>query len=326
MRLLVIGGTRFLGRHLVQSAVERGHDVTLFNRGKTDPRLFAELEQVFGDRDGELKALEGRQWDACIDTCGYLPRVVAASVALLSSAVRHYTFISTLSVYEDFTAPDVNESSPLASIDDPAEEEITAETYGPLKALCEKVVQEAMPQKAFLPRPGLIVGPHDPSDRFTYWPHRLDRGGEVLAPGRPERQVQFIDVRDLSSWIIGMVENEAVGPYNATGPLWPLTMAQFLEAVRLIVGRGGSYTWVDEEFLTEHEVAPYSDMPLWIPCEDDRVDTTKAAAHGLILRPTDVTIRDTLDWSRSHHTGNALRSGLSPEREAELLRLWHASR
>jgi 2'-hydroxyisoflavone reductase len=196
VKLLILGGTRFLGRHLVDAALERNHQVTLFNRGKSNPDWYPEIETIIGDRDSDLEQLTERSWEAVLDTCGYIPRIVRASAQALSAAVTHYTFISSISVYADETIPNMDETALVGSIEDETVEEITGETYGPLKVLCEQEVQSAFPEGALIIRPGLIVGPHDPSDRFTYWPVRLARGGDVLAPGDPRMPVQIIDARD----------------------------------------------------------------------------------------------------------------------------------
>ncbi len=219
MDLLILGGTGFLGRHLVERALAYGHRVTLFNRGLSGPDLFPEVETIRGDREGNLSALRGRRWDAVIDTCGYVPRVVRASAALLAGAVDHYTFVSSISVYSDAIEPGADEGAPVKELADPTVEEVTGETYGGLKALCERAAEEEMPGKVLNIRPGLISGPHDPTDRFTYWPRRISAGGEVLAPDRLERRVQFIDVRDLAVWIVKMSAERRTGTYNATDPI-----------------------------------------------------------------------------------------------------------
>ncbi len=218
MRILILGGTVFVGRHLVEAALARGHEVTLFNRGQHGPDLYPGVEKLRGDRDGGLDALRGRRWDAAIDTCGYVPRIVRASATLLANAVDHYTFISSVSVYPEAHTRHLDEDSPVGALDDESVEDVTPETYGPLKALCEQAAEGAMSGRALTIRPGLIVGPHDPTDRFTYWPRRVAQGGEVLAPGRPERPVQIIDARDLAAWTLQLVASGARGVYNATGP------------------------------------------------------------------------------------------------------------
>jgi 2'-hydroxyisoflavone reductase len=248
MKLLILGGTVFLGRHLVQAALAAGHDVTVFNRGRHSANLRKDVEHLIGDRDGQLQALGGRHWDAVVDTCGYVPKMVRASAELLADHVEHYTFISTCSVYRDTSVPGIDERYPLRSISDEQlreaeqtkpEDTIIARSYGaaygPLKALCEKSEEECMRGRVLNVRAGLIVGPFDYSD-FTYWPTRIAGGGEVLAPGSPDRQLQFIDVRDLAEWIVRMAEARQAGTYNATGPDYVLTFQAFLEACRAVSG------------------------------------------------------------------------------------------
>lgn len=324
MRLLILGGTRFLGRHLVESALDRGHEVTLFNRGQSGPDLFPELERLVGDRDGNLEALKGRTWDAVIDPSGYVPRVVAQSARLLADAVEHYTFISTISVYASSAIPRQDETGEVAVLDDPASEDIPRH-YGALKALCEQAVEREFPGRALQIRPGLIVGPHDPTDRFTYWPVRYARGGEVLAPGSPGKPVQVIDVRDLAGWVIRMVEARRTGIFNATGPNQPYTMGEVLATCAGATGDTARTTWVDEAFLLAHNVQPWLGLPLWIPGDDHlmNLDVSRAAAADLELRPLVQTVEDTLDWHRSRPASMVLKAGLTAGQEAELLAAWH---
>lgn len=323
MNLLVLGGTVFLGRHVVHVARARGHDVTLFNRGKSGPDVFPDVETITGDRKESLEPLAGRRWDAVVDTCGYVPRVVSASATALADAVSHYTFISSGSVYEDFTGAG-DESSKVGTLEDPTVEEVTAETYGPLKALCERAAEAAMPGRVLNVRAGLIVGPNDPSDRFTYWPHRIAKGGDVLAPDRKDMNVQFIDVRDLAEWIVGSAERNVTGIYNATGPVEDLAFAPLLEACRRVTGSGAQIEWVGEKFLLDHEVGPWMELPLWIPEEDLRMDCTRAFETGLTTRPVDETIRDTLAWAMSRPADWTWRAGMDPEKERTLLAAWRA--
>ena len=331
MRILILGGTVFLGRHLAAAALARGHAVTLFNRGKSGPELFPEAEHLRGDRTNDLSALEGRNWDAVIDTCGYVPRVVRASAERLAGAVERYVFISTVSVYADTSQIGITEEAPTGTTQDPTTEEVTGETYGPLKVLCEAAVERALPGRALVIRPGLIVGPHDPSDRFAYWPRRLARGGEVLAPGNPDAPVQFIDVRDLAEWTVRLVESSATGIFNATGPEQPLTMRAVLEACRKVAGTDATLTWIPDDFLLEAKVAPYSEFPLWIPDDPkhagfSRMSIRKAFDAGLTFRPLAETAQDTLAWDASLPVEKQHRGSLTPEREAELLMLWKKPR
>jgi 2'-hydroxyisoflavone reductase len=331
--LLILGGTRFLGRHLTEEALRRGYGVTLFHRGQTNAELFPEAERVLGDRAGDLAGLEGRAWDAVVDTSGYLPAHVRRSAEVLADAVGRYAFISTISVYEEWQGREIDEDAPLATIDDEtaagitAVEQITGETYGALKARCEEVVREVFGNRALIVRPGLIVGPHDPTDRFTYWPARIARGGEVLAPGDPSSEVQFVDARDLAEWTLDLVEAGATGTYNATGPAEPLTMGAFLDVTRQAVGGDAALTWVHDAFLQGQEVGPFVEMPLWIPGGDMRISIRRAREAGLTFRPLADTIRDTLAWDRTRGDEKGeRRAGLSPEREQALLARWSAER
>ncbi|MEZ4864677.1 MAG: SDR family oxidoreductase [Caldilineaceae bacterium] len=325
MQLLILGGTVFLGRHLVEAALERGHTVTLFNRGQHNPDLFPEVEKLRGDRDGQLDALRNRQWDAVIDTCGYIPRAVRASAELLADQVDQYVFISTISVYPDYSRAGIDESEPVGVLDDPTVEEVTGETYGPLKALCEAAAEDALPSRALIIRPGLIVGPHDPTDRFTYWPARVAAGGAVLAPGDPQQRVQVIDVRDLAAWTIHMVEIGQNGVYNATGPAQPLSMQSFLAECKAVSQSDAQLTWVDEAFLVEQEVGAFVELPLWVPAAMaglEQVNCAKAMAAGLTYRPLSTTIRDTLAWHATRPEPITWRAGLRAEKENALLEKW----
>lgn len=328
MNILVIGGTIFLGRHFVEAALRRGHTITLFNRGKHNADLFPGVEKLHGDRNGDLEILRGRNWDAVLDTSGYFPRQVRTLAETLRDSVGHYTFISSISVYSDTSTPDMDESGTLGTIQDETVEEITGETYGPLKVLCERAAEEAMPGRVLNVRAGLIVGPHDPSDRFTYWPLRVADGGEVLAPGSPDAVTQIIDARDLAEWVLLMIEKNGTGTFNATGPDRPLTMGEVLESCREVSGSDAAFTWVSEEFLAEQKVGPWMEMPLWIPSEPDtagfsRIDCRRAIAAGLVFRPLSDTVRDTLEWGRTLPSAHEPRAGMKREREQEVLRLWH---
>jgi 2'-hydroxyisoflavone reductase len=329
MQLLIIGGTVFLGRHLVAAAQARGHTITLFNRGQHNPELFPDVEKLRGDRTSDLTALAGRRWEAAIDTCGYVPRVVRASAELLADAVEHYTFVSSISVYADFKKQGIDESDPVGTLADETVEEVTGESYGPLKALCEQAAERTMPGRVLNVRPGLIVGPHDPTDRFTYWPRRVAQGGAVLAPNQPEHGTQIIDVRDLAEWMIAMAEQRRVGIYNATGPEYRLTIGRVLEEAKAVSGSDAHFVWMSERFLLDAGVQPWSQVPLWVPEADpdnagfDAVDCTKAIEAGLRFRPLAETIRDTLAWDATLPADRELRAGLTREREAELLQAWH---
>jgi 2'-hydroxyisoflavone reductase len=324
MDVLILGGTGFLGRHLVEAALGSGHRVTLFNRGIKAPDLFPQVETIEGDREVDLSALSGRRWDATIDTCGYVPRVVRASAKTLANAVDHYTFVSSISFYPDDIVPGADEESPVQELPDPTVEEVTGETYGGLKALCERAVEEEMPRRVLSVRPGLISGPYDPTDRFTYWPRRIAAGGEVLAPDRPERGVQFIDVRDLAAWIIEMAAERRTGTFNATGPDYKLEMGQLLEACKAL-SVDAELIWVSEDFLEEHGVELFTELPLWVPRKYAGLldaDCGKAIEAGLTFRSLSETIEDVLDSDRARPVGTELVAGLKPEREQEMLRAW----
>lgn len=326
MKLLIIGGTRFLGRAIVEAALADGHELTLFNRGQSNPDLFPTVETLIGDRDGGLDVLKGRTWDAVIDTCGYVPRLVRDAATLLADAVGHYTFISTISVYAEEAEAPITEASPLSTIEDPTVEEVTGETYGPLKVLCEPAAAEAMNGRSLSVRAGLIVGPHDPTDRFTYWPVRVARGGQVLAPDDPAVPTQFIDVRDIATWTVQATEKQLAGPVNVTGPAAPLSLGDVLAACRRVTDSDAAFVWVDEAFLLAEEVAPFTDLPLWVPAVRQsmmQVDCQRALETGLTYRPLETTIADTLAWANGRSDDYEWRNGLTPEREAALLAKWH---
>lgn len=326
MKLLIIGGTRFLGRALVDEALAAGYEITLFNRGQSNPGLYPAVEQIHGDRDGGLQVLAGRRWDAVIDTCGYVPRLVRESAEFLAATVGHYTFISSMSVYAEPLPAGLDENGAVAELSDETTEEITGETYGALKALCEQAVSEAMDGRALHVRAGLIVGPHDQSDRFTYWPWRIARGGEVLAPNSPDYGVQFIDVRDLAQWILRATADRLTGPFNVTGPGRPLPLGLLLDACRSVAASDARFTWVEDAFLTSRDVAPYTELPLWVPAEYggfNAFNIDKVLSAGLTFRPFAETVRDTLDWAVQRPDDYRWRNGLSAEREAVLLAEWH---
>ena len=326
MKILILGGTKFLGRHLVDAALARGHEVTLFNRGKTNPDLFPQVETITGDRGQDIEKLSGRAWDAVIDVAGYLPRIVRLAAQALERSVGRYVYISSISAYASFSKIGINESDPVGKLKDESVEEITEETYGPLKALCEKTVQDLYGARALIIRPGLIVGPHDPTDRFTYWPLRVKRGGDMLTPEKPSAPIQIVDVRDLSAFIIKLMEENASGIYNATGPDYELTMGAMLDACKRVTGSVAAFHWASVEFLKEHKVEPWSDMPVWIPDTGEdagfsRIDVSKAIHARLEFRPLEDTIRDTIAWAETRPADHEWRAGLNPEKETMLLAL-----
>ena len=326
MRILVLGGTRFLGRAFVEAALARGHELTLFNRGRTNPDLHPGIERIAGDRDGGLAALTGRTWDAVMDPSGFFPRVVAASARALAGSAGRYLFVSSISVYAEPIPCGVDETGPVAKLANPTVEDIGGGNYGGLKALCEERVREAFGTRALVVRPGLIVGPHDTTDRFPYWPRRLARGGEVLAPGSPEAPTQFIDARDLAAWMVSLLERGIAGTFNATGPAEPLALGRCLERIAAAVGGGAALTWVSEEFLKAHDVQPWMELPLWVHAADQAFETTsiaRALAEGLRFRTLEETARDTLAWERSLARDTRPPSpALAAAREAELLAAW----
>ena len=342
MKILLLGGTVFLGHHLVEAALARGHEMTLFNRGLHGSHTSSPVEELRGDRNGNLALLRGRHWDAVIDTSGYVPSQVQASARLLADAVKQYVFVSSISVYSDFNVVGMDETAPVGTLTPeqvqeaeqrtPSDNGVIAqdygEMYGPLKALCEQVTSEMMPGRVLTIRPGLIVGPYDYSDRFTYWPRRVAQGGEVLAPGRPERPVQYIDARDLADWIIQMIEREQNGVYHATQPASHLTMQQVLEACKTVSGSDATFTWLSDNFLLEMGVAPWSQLPLWLPEEADSagflsLNVQKALSAGLTFRPVTTTVRDTLQWDAHRSTQEKRYAGLDPEQEKRVLDEWH---
>lgn len=339
LKILFLGGTGFLGPHQVEYAIQRGHSVTLFNRGKTHPGLFPTAERLQGDRRKNdyasiQKAVkDGRKWDVVIDNSAYFPKEVVQATEAFAGAADHYIFISTVSVYGEGLKPGSDENGPLAKIDNPDTDKLTGETYGALKALCEQAAEKAMPGKVANIRPTLIVGPGDDTDRFNYWPVRIDRGGDVLAPGDGEDPVQIIDVRDLAEWCIHVAENRICGVFNAAGPDKTLTMKSMLEQVAEGIGKKVKFVWADAKFLEEHKVSAWQDMPVWIPRQtpdgaQSQVSVARAVKAGLKYRPVSVTSKDTLAWCKAR-TPESLpagrvprpKPGISAEREAELLKL-----
>jgi len=334
LKILILGGTRFIGIHMTQQAVARGHTVTLFNRGKTNAGRFSDLEQLIGDRDGQLDALKRRKWDAVIDNSGYVPRVVRLSAELLAPQVKHYVFVSTISVYPDFSVPRT-ESSPVGTLSDPTVEKVDSETYGPLKVLCEEAVEASFAGRATILRPGLIVGPEDSTDRFTYWPARAARGGEILTPGSATDGIQFIDARDLAAFTLDVIEQNTYGTFNALSPPGMFTMGDLMGSCVAAVNTLVKPTppprplWVPAEFLQQQKVVPWVDMPVWSPATGDEAafaKTSSAAAVKAGLRITSMirTVSDTLVWhqQRPEAERTKLKAGISPDREKEVLAAW----
>jgi 2'-hydroxyisoflavone reductase len=333
LRILVLGGTKFLGIHVVEAALKRGHSVTLFNRGKTNADLFPQLEHLKGDRDAQLDSLKGKHWDVVIDDSGYVPRHVKLSAELLAPNVQRYIFISTIGVLANFAVPS-DEDSPVSKMPDETSEKVN-EFYGPLKALCETAVKKAMPDRVCVVRPGLIVGPHDPTDRFTYWPARAARGGEMAAPDKPADRVQFIDARDLANFVLGIAEHRTVGTFNATSPPGMFAIGNVVSAsitAAQAMARPNpapSPVWLPEDFLAKEKIGPMTDMPVWTPTTGDYagladVSVKRALSQGLTIRPVQPTVTDTLAWhlKRPPEERAKLAAGLTPEREMALLEAW----
>ena len=340
LKILILGGTGFTGPFQVRYALSRGHAVTVFNRGKTHPgELPKAAEQLLGDRNGQLDALKGRKWDVVIDNPTTLPVWVRDAAQILQGNVDRYVFISTISVYSDYSKPGMDENGPLAKYQGADAMKETQATltasryglYGPLKVLSEKEAEKWFHGKALVIRPGLIVGPGDETDRFTYWPVRVARGGEVLAPGDGNDPVQFIDARDLAEWTIRMVEQGNVGTYNATGPKQTLTMGKMLDAIKQATKSDARFTWADADFLAAQKVSPWGDMPVWVPGRGDSagfatVSNARALSKGLTFRSIGDTTQATLEWFRKQPAERQakLKSGVTAEREAAVLAAWHA--
>jgi 2'-hydroxyisoflavone reductase len=337
LKILIMGGTRFLGPHFVEAARKNGHKISLFNRGKTNPGLFkdaryGDIEQLQGDRKSDLSALENKTWDVVLDTSAYLPGDVTRSATLLANAVNHYVIISTISVYAKLDTPGMDESAPLAVLSDPNVDTVTNETYGGLKALSEQAAEKVMPGKVTVVRPGLIVGPGDNTDRFTYWPVRAARGGDILAPESPDAPTQFIDVRDLANFLLHLIEQKTLGTFNADAQPGKLTMGKVLNACLKMAPKKSKLVWVPVDFLEENKVAPWMDLPCWLPAKGDdagfgRLSAKKALAAGLMYRPLSNTVRDTLTWWNARSPEERAKpagAGISAESEAEVLAKWKA--
>ena len=337
-RILMLGGTGFIGPHMVRYAVERGHEVTIFTRGRSEVDLPESVERLVGDRNDDHTALEGRSWDVVLDNNAQDYRWVQTSTSLLADAADHYVFVSSISAYllEGFGYDRADQvmMEPLVDEDYPrfqppeGWEEGERLDYGPMKARSEDLCHAAFPGRTTVVRPGLIVGPGDPTDRWTYWPVRLDEGGEVLAPGNPEHANQIIDQRDLTEWIVRLAENGTMGDFNATGPAERLSMGSMLQQIGDAVTTPHELTWVSESFLQAQEVSPWSDLPSWIPGDPLMfVDVRDAVAAGLTFRSLAETTRDTLAWdvTRPAEDRENRRFGMSREREREVLDAWAAS-
>jgi 2'-hydroxyisoflavone reductase len=335
LKILFLGGTGFLGPHTVQYAIDRGHEVTLFNRGRSKEVLFPELEKIIGNRDPEidqgLEPLAGRQWDCVIDTSAYVPRIAEASAQLLADKCQQYLFVSTISVYAGFSEVGMKETAPVGTLEDTTVEVVDGATYGPLKAYCEQAVQKHFGERSTIVRPGLIVGPRDRTDRYTYWPVRMARGGQVLGPGDGTDKVQYIDVRDLGMFMIHCLENRTTGVFNTISDSATETVADMLGSCAEASGSDAETVWVDTDFLTEKGIRPWADLPVWVPNQGEmaglsQVDVSKALAAGLTFRPRIETARDTLTWFQSlpAERQQTLRAGMKAEQEQEVIKQWLA--
>ena len=329
LSILVLGGTGFIGPHLVQYALDRGHKLTLFNRGRTNTHLFPGVEKLVGDRNDDLSALEGRRWDAVIDNSGYTPEQVALSVSLLKGACDQYLFTSTRAVYTDYNQAVMDEDAPVGPTHLPESE---WDGYGPNKVLAERIVQDGFGAKTLITRPPVIVGPGDRTDRFTYWVDRIDDGGEILVQGETSDPIQFVDVRDLSEFYVHLLENSTTGIFNTEGPGSPLTTAGLVHGIKAITSTPSTFTWVDWDFLLDEGETPQGSLPFWRPPRGrfinyGRMDNRRAIDAGMTFRPLADIARDTLDWhrTRSAEQQEQLRVGISREREAALLEKWKSA-
>lgn len=332
LRILVLGGTGFVGPGIVRAAIAHGHAVTLFNRGKTNPGLFPEVETILGDRITQLDLLKGRDWDAVVDTWAPGPTLVSRAAELLRDHVPHYVFVSTISVYKLGREP-LDESSPVLTLPPGLSVKdihaITPEVYGPVKALAEQAAEAAMPGRTTSIRAGVIAGPGDPTGRFTYWPRRMALGGEMIAPGTPDDRMQFLDVRDLDAWIVQVIEDKTMGVYNAVGPTNP-SLGAVLDEIRAAVGGSARLTWIDSAWLEKNEAGGWGDFPLAVGANDaeagfGHVSAARAIGKGLRFRPPGETAKDALAWWNAQPEDKRGKpAGIAPDREAELLRRWHA--
>jgi len=336
LKILVLGGTRFIGLHMTALALERGHTLTFFNRGKTKADRYPEVERIKGDRNGEIDGLKDREWDVVIDNSGYVPRHVRLSAELLAPKVRQYVFTSSISVYPDFSVPR-DEKSPVGKLPDESVEKVDGDTYGPLKALCEQAVEKALPGRATVIRPGLIVGPDDNTDRFTYWPARAARGGEFIAPGAATDPFQIIDARDLAAFTLNIVEKNITGTFNLVSNVNGFRFGELTEACIAAANKQAKpaiaphATWIPAEFLAEQKVEPWSEMPVWLPAKGEEAafagtSNAAAVAKGLKITPLARTVDDTLTWhlSRPVEEREKLKAGIAPDKEAQVLAAWKA--
>ncbi|WP_370223238.1 SDR family oxidoreductase [Cytobacillus sp.] len=336
MKVLILGGTRFLGKALAEEGLKRGHDITLFNRGN-NKEAFSEVEQLAGDRDGDVSQLKNRKWDAVMDTCGFAPHQINKIAAVLGDSIEHYTYISSISVYKDWIPLNLTEdyhlqSMPQDRLKDVEEGRISPyEYYGALKVLCEAEAEKHWPGRVLHIRAGQLVGPFDYTDRLPYWVQRVSEGGNIAVPGRPDRPIQLIDVKDIAAWGFNMAENSKAGTYNITGPDYELTMEELLNTCKSVTNSNAKFVWADEEFVLDHQIQPWTEMPLWIPEHfpldgEDKpwhmcISVKKAIENGLSFRPLEDTIQDVYQWEKGRQ-GSGRKAGISREKEQELLDAW----
>ncbi len=327
LRVLILGGTGFIGPHLVTELRNAGHKLTLLNRGRRNPKLFPDIETLIGDRNGQMDAIKGRDWDVVVDNSGYTLKQVKLSTDILKGHAEHYIFVSSISAYADLTPPGIDEDYKLATLTDPNVEQITDQTYGGLKAICEKTVEQTFGKSSAVIRPTYIVGPGDPTDRFTYWPVRVAKGGEMLAPGSASDPVQFIDARDLAEFMRGCVERRISGSYNLCNPAGAVTIGDLLETSKRVSGANTKFVWAPTEFLEKNKALEGLEVPIWAPPVGETagatlVSSARAVAQGLRFRPLETTVRDTLAWHKTRPATEQqkLRAGFTPEREAALLK------
>ncbi|MEE4244011.1 MAG: NAD-dependent epimerase/dehydratase family protein [Kangiellaceae bacterium] len=329
LKILIMGGTGFLGPHTVNAALAQGHTVTLFNRGKSNPHLFPDLEKIKGDRNTkDIEKLKDRKWDVVIDTSAYYPRSINMAMEVLKENIDQYLLVSTISVYSDWSVVGMDESAPVATMEDPTSEDVR-QFYGPLKALCEQAAVKHMPGKVTVIRPGLIVGPLDKTDRFTYWPVRVSQGGEILAPGDGTDYIQFIDVRDLAEWMVYCLDHSIIGTFNAQSNGKDITMKNLLDSCVKMINPTAQVTWVPTEFLEKHQVQPWAEMPVWIPAKgayagSGMMSSVKAYSNGLKQRPIDSVVKDCFDWYQEQpaERKKQLRAGISKDKEQKVLAAW----
>ncbi|WP_404452104.1 SDR family oxidoreductase [Virgibacillus necropolis] len=340
MKVLILGGTRFLGKALVEEALKRGHEITLFNRGN-NKEAFPEVEQLIGNRDSDVSLLKKRKWDVVMDTCGFAPHQIKKIASVLGDNIEHYTYISSISVYKDWIPPNITEGYHLTSMMPPADKLKDVEDgkispyeyYGALKVLCEEEAERHWPGRVLQIRAGLLVGPFDYSDRLPYWIQRVAQGGKVLAPGRSDRPIQLIDIKDITTWVFNMAENRKVGTFNVTGPNYELTMEELLNTCKTVTNSDTEFVWTEEHFIMENKVQPWTEMPLWIPehfpldgeAEPWKgafdISIEKAVNDGLSFRPLEDTIYDAYQWVKERQNTER-KAGISLENEKELLETW----